>query len=832
MNTFNFLISVVTLAFQLSMVNSQAGCSQTGLFGSSCQYKCHCENEKCNSRTGQCTDNSKCVTGWFGLGCQYQDLTSAPSAAISTNPLQTSNMWITDRNDSTCNRDIDLQSVNVTWNSTYPFSWLRLTVKDNAYPGNFTVSCRTSGNNEIDCNNQTIYVKDAKTVDITCQMTVDVIQVIIRGHSVNSLCSLSISGGRNEALKQSVVQSSTYVGEGADLGLAVHAVDGDTSSVFKSKTCTHTQSSNSPSWNLTFSQPHAINRIVLYNRFDDTASKCCPERLIHFGLQTLNASNKTMFSFRDPGNTSMLIYTVVVPVSQRNLPINGIIVNSNSDILTLCEVLAFEECSSGTWGLDCNNPCNPSCRTSCHVETGFCQSCNGFSNPPTCDIECESGKWGLNCTQNCSSNCYNQSCDRQTGVCDKGCNGYSDSPACTKTCPPTTWGPNCKSNCSTNCSELSCDKQSGKCDQGCNGYSDPPNCNTDCNSTKWGPNCSNSCIKSCYMSKCDRLNAICTQGCDGYNNPPNCTIECEAGRWGLNCSQNCRTNCYNQSCNIQTGVCDNGCNGYSDSPLCTRPCPPTTWGLNCTRNCSENCSESSCDKQSGKCDKGCNGYSNPPICNTECNSTKWGLNCSKSCTESCYMSKCDRLSGKCILGCDGYNNPPNCKIACPPTTWGFNCTRNCSEICSESSCDIQSGKCDKGCNGYSNLPICNTAITKGQEDPSKTTVIGLGIGLGVACAIIIALLILIFIRERKQPTTEIKRDIVNYDTVTHGKEYSRQYEIPEATVHYQNTAKKYRTDEDGSLKQSNVQSGNVYDEDTTATNEYESIGLDKIDSVS
>ncbi|CAL1534178.1 unnamed protein product, partial [Lymnaea stagnalis] len=71
--------------------------------------------------------------------------------------------------------------------------------------------------------------------------------------------------GRNEALKQTAVQSSTYIKEGADLGLASHAVDGDTRSFFKSKTCTHTEDST-PNWNVTFSRSHTINRIVLYNR--------------------------------------------------------------------------------------------------------------------------------------------------------------------------------------------------------------------------------------------------------------------------------------------------------------------------------------------------------------------------------------------------------------------------------------------------------------------------------------------------------------------------------------------------------------------------------------
>ncbi|CAL1534177.1 unnamed protein product, partial [Lymnaea stagnalis] len=78
--------------------------------------------------------------------------------------------------------------------------------------------------------------------------------------------------GQNEALKQPSVQSSTHINQGDDLGLASNAADGNTNSVFSSKTCSHTHDSLdlSPNWNVTFGQSHAINRIVLYNRFDNT----------------------------------------------------------------------------------------------------------------------------------------------------------------------------------------------------------------------------------------------------------------------------------------------------------------------------------------------------------------------------------------------------------------------------------------------------------------------------------------------------------------------------------------------------------------------------------
>ncbi|CAL1534180.1 unnamed protein product [Lymnaea stagnalis] len=338
-------------------------------------------------------------------------------------------------------------------------------------------------------------------------------------------------------------------------------------------TCTHTAGvgDSPPNWTVTFRENHAVNRIVLYNRFDSADVPCCPERLMHFGLQTFNANYSPVFSYRDAGDTALLTYTVTVPDAQRHVLINGIRVDSNIQVLTLCEVQAFGECAPGTWGLECKNKCNPSCGTSCDVENGLCQSCIGFSSPPTCDIECESNQWGINCHQNCSTQCYVQSCNSRTGVCDKGCNGYNDPPFCTVPCPRTTWGLNCMGSCS-NCIEMSCDKQSGKCDKGCDGYSNPPICNTECTSGLWGRDCRYSCSSHCSNTSCDRHSGICDEGCNGYDNFPDCNQKCLPGKWGANCTNRCN-NCVNRSCDHVSGKCSAACEvGYINFPDCS-PAP-------------------------------------------------------------------------------------------------------------------------------------------------------------------------------------------------------------------------------------------------------------------
>ncbi|CAL1546989.1 unnamed protein product, partial [Lymnaea stagnalis] len=102
---------------------SSAPC-QAGWFGTRCQFQCHCASS-CDVTTGQCQGGSKCQHGWFGVACQYQDSTSINSATITANVDLSSPNWITDRDDSTCNGDVNLKSIVVTWTDTIPITWLR-----------------------------------------------------------------------------------------------------------------------------------------------------------------------------------------------------------------------------------------------------------------------------------------------------------------------------------------------------------------------------------------------------------------------------------------------------------------------------------------------------------------------------------------------------------------------------------------------------------------------------------------------------------------------------------------------------------------------------------
>ncbi|KAH9490869.1 hypothetical protein Btru_033713 [Bulinus truncatus] len=461
------MLSFALLFLLCCYKQSQAACT-FGWFGPNCQYKCHCDTSGQCDVTGQCS--TKCAAGWFGLKCQYQDLTALPGVTVTTTPSQTTSTWLNDGDDVTCNDDQSLQSLKISWNTSNPFTWMRIKVKEPTAKLEFTITTTTANSQTLDCE-PLISVIDDTTIDFRCDVNDTIQQVIVTGYGVKYVCSLYMNGGRNVALRQTAVQTSTFLTSEASL-----AVDGNSNSSFSQGTCTHTDiTDTNPSWTLTLDSVKSVQRFVLYNRGD-----CCSFQLKNFKLETLDVNNTILWTYRDTRGT-MMVYTV--STSQRNdvfkiriSPVKQFI--ESFFVLMLCEVEVYGECAAGMWDLQCNGTCPKGCSTWCHHDTGQCPSCLGFSDPPLCKAVCLEGYYGFNCLSKCSSHCYNNSCDRLTGVCDKECLGYSDPTVCTIACAEGYFGKNCLSHCSSSCFENSCDKVTGLCSKACVGFMDFPTCIT------------------------------------------------------------------------------------------------------------------------------------------------------------------------------------------------------------------------------------------------------------------------------------------------------------------------------------------------------------------
>ncbi|XP_055884639.1 receptor-type tyrosine-protein phosphatase epsilon-like [Biomphalaria glabrata] len=556
-STLNFTFFLIVFWYKFQPAN---GVCDKKWFGNNCQYKCHCQNTDCDTN-GDCVAPSTCERGWFGYKCQYRDLTSY----INT----TENRWLIDGNDSTCSVDTNLTSISVTFNSSIPYTWMRLVFNITEPILKIKVFFKTFGV-IFECQDLILEQINKETTDVFCTLNVTIQEMTITGDSVKSLCSLYVSGGRNVALKQPTRQTSTYK-PNDKLSDSEHAVDGDTDNRFEDgKSCTHTDTDDlSPSWAVTFNTLFVVNQFILYNR---GVSKT---RLQNFTLVAIDDHHEILH-YQEKDLNELLRYTVTEQIS---LPINEVnisVANKQDNYLTLCEVQIYGDCPEGKKGLDCNETCDVGCKRSCNIKGSCDYICFGFSDPPECKTACDPHKWGINCNNKCSTNCWNTTCNGQTGLCKAGCYGFNDPPVCKTGCPTDTWGFNCSNKCSLRCRNSTCNSLTGYCLLGCQDGYKGLYCDEECDSGRWGVNCSNQCTTGCSQHKCNITSGLCTENCLGYKDFPKCSVDCSNETWGINCNETCNSKCINASCNSLNGDCLLGCLPGFKGPKCSEELKSTS----------------------------------------------------------------------------------------------------------------------------------------------------------------------------------------------------------------------------------------------------------------
>ncbi|XP_059168902.1 uncharacterized protein LOC131950694 [Physella acuta] len=415
-----------------------------GWFGPSCQYKCHCLNNDCDS-DGRCVDSETCEPGWFGPLCQYYDLAQRTSS-VAPSCSQT-----TDNNDKTCS---SLQTLEFNWSIGYQFTWFRIVLAQPGSLDKLVVSLKESSRSlaNITCSDQGQYKVNEKITDIVCNIRVTATRITFDFQSITTVCSVYISGGRNVALKQATVQSSDY----SDLRgvyLSSKAVDGNNSGNILELSCSHTQSESFNFWKVFFNRPYDINRYVIYNRDN------LRERLSGFVLVTRDSVNRSLFTFTDPAvNMDVGVYNITskTSVAATYTQISG------TTFLTLCEVEIYGDnhCSQIYFGLECNMNCNCMNPTEkCFVATGGCRSgCAAGYQGEGCLQECGATTYGINCSLRCSINCLRQQCHHINGSCEE-CVAGREGAFCEEGCVSGLYGDTCQYNET----DLWCNKFNGTC---------------------------------------------------------------------------------------------------------------------------------------------------------------------------------------------------------------------------------------------------------------------------------------------------------------------------------------------------------------------------------
>ncbi|GFO10790.1 fucolectin-related protein [Plakobranchus ocellatus] len=257
--------TVAAILILLTPITAQCYTNGTVMRNSGCQYKCHCEGDAaCDRDSGACL--GKCDPQWFGPACQYASLNFAPSEQLA---------WLTDNDDGTCNKESRPdQPITVRLDTPQRLSWVRVVVNERDHLRQFQLTYRTESSREFSScpGGQSAKVNNL-TLDISCP-TVEVVgELKLSGSGVTALCSLYICGGRNVALGQSTLQSSTY-----DNWHSRNVVDGnpgvpDSRAFEFEETCSHTVP-NSPDgwWTVMLSKAAIVFRIVIYNRREPSRS--------------------------------------------------------------------------------------------------------------------------------------------------------------------------------------------------------------------------------------------------------------------------------------------------------------------------------------------------------------------------------------------------------------------------------------------------------------------------------------------------------------------------------------------------------------------------------
>ncbi|KAK0065010.1 multiple epidermal growth factor-like domains protein 11, partial [Biomphalaria pfeifferi] len=158
-----------------------------------------------------------------------------------------------------CDQRLDPAYVLLTWSEAIPFTWLRIKVQNKTSFKDISLSL----NNAL-CQNTRIFSVDNATLDLYCDNNVSMTTLKLEGNSLENICTLFVSGGRNFALFQKTSQSSTF---NSNVYESKYAVDGKILPTCYRGFCSHTNTDDTtPYWIVKFGQEYNIKKCILYNR--------------------------------------------------------------------------------------------------------------------------------------------------------------------------------------------------------------------------------------------------------------------------------------------------------------------------------------------------------------------------------------------------------------------------------------------------------------------------------------------------------------------------------------------------------------------------------------
>ncbi|XP_059174776.1 uncharacterized protein LOC131954942 [Physella acuta] len=356
---------VLIILLSIYIEPAKSAC-KTGWFGITCQYQCHCEQDKCDINGG-CYDETQCSKGWFGPSCQYVDL------VLQADKMEPDYFHLKDNDESTCE---STEAFRLSWLLNHDLTWIRIVYMNEAdanitlkfYYGQKSVSYTSMFYNFYD-----------SFIDIYLRMENLTNSVQFLFGKRTSICDVRISGGRNMALKQTTWQIDTStIGEYN----SNNAVDGNRDPNVQSGSCSRTLTTKGHVfWNLVFNSAVDVYRFLIVN----AATR--REQLSNFCLTVYDKKTRKVNIRDESSQRGEFAYNVTVPTTRATKV--TISINNNYQ-LVLCEVEIFGDkaCPNNYFGLDCERPCN------CGQDEDWCMSATG-----ACSKGCRTGYKGVDCNE-------------------------------------------------------------------------------------------------------------------------------------------------------------------------------------------------------------------------------------------------------------------------------------------------------------------------------------------------------------------------------------------------------------------------------------------------
>ncbi|CAH1239458.1 CLEC10A [Branchiostoma lanceolatum] len=202
-------------------------------------------------------------------------------------------------------------------------------------------------------------------------------QVGILTDAVNRLIHKKVV---NVALGKAANQTSTH-----GPGDASRAVDGDTNTTFDAGTCTHTQEEDNPTWWVDLGQSYTVERVVIFNRQDNSAERLNPFN-IHIG-----DSDQVNENLQCGGDHEIDVDEASISVSCHGMRGRYVAIDLPGPrrTLTLCEVKVFS--APKKWRTDGR------CGQGYRAEDGYPAECDPVGAVPCCSSNNQCGITAADC---------------------------------------------------------------------------------------------------------------------------------------------------------------------------------------------------------------------------------------------------------------------------------------------------------------------------------------------------------------------------------------------------------------------------------------------------